>query len=227
MPDDLSVWVVMRQAPPLPFLPADVHGKEVVVLPIFSTMKTEDAQRAIEPLRGFGQAVGEHLGPMPYEAWEKAFDPLLTPGARNYWKSHNFASISEGAIDTLIQYAGKLPGPECEIFLGLIGGQANRVAADATAYPHRNVLYAMNVHARWSDPADDKKCITWARELFAATAPHAAGSVYINFLTQDEGERISEAYGQNYDRLVDVKNRYDPRNLFRQNQNIKPSSRSG
>ncbi len=227
MPDDLSVWVVMRQAPPLPFLPADVHGKEVVVLPIFSTMKTEDAQRAIEPLRGFGQAVGEHLGPMSYEAWEKAFDPLLTPGARNYWKSHNFASISEGAIDTLIQYAGKLPGPECEIFLGLIGGQANRVAADATAYPHRNVLYAMNVHARWSDPADDKKCITWARELFAATAPHAAGSVYINFLTQDEGERISEAYGQNYDRLVDVKNRYDPRNLFRQNQNIKPSSRSG
>jgi FAD/FMN-containing dehydrogenase len=81
----------------------------------------------------------------------------------------------------------------------------------------------MNVHTRWTDPKDDKKCITWAREYFAASAPYAAGSVYINFLTQDEGERIAEAYGKNFDRLVQVKNKYDPGNLFRQNQNIKPT----
>jgi FAD/FMN-containing dehydrogenase len=222
-PDDLSVWAVLRQAPPLPFLPPDVHGKEVVVLAICTTMKSEEAMRAIEPLRGFGNPCGEHVGMQPYAAWQKAFDPLLTPGARNYWKSHNFKELSDGAIDTLIEYTKKLPSAESEIFLGLLGGQTNRVAPDATAYPHRDVLFAMNVHTRWRDPKEDKKCITWAREFFVASAPYAAGSVYINFLTQDEGERISEAYGGNYERLVQVKNKYDPGNLFRQNQNISPT----
>jgi hypothetical protein len=103
-------------------------------------------------------------------AWQKAFDPLLTPGARNYWKSHNFSALNDAAIDTVIRYAGNLPGPQCEIFLGLIGGQASRVAADATAYANRDTLYAMNVHARWSDPAEDAKCIGWAREFFDAAA---------------------------------------------------------
>ncbi|MEN3291393.1 MAG: hypothetical protein V7642_646 [Burkholderiales bacterium] len=222
-PDNLSVWAVMRKAPPLPFLPPDVHGKEVVVLAICSTMKTEEALEAIKPLRTFGDACGEHVGVQPYTAWQKAFDPLLTPGARNYWKSHNFTALNDGAIDAIIQYARKLPSADSEIFLGLLGGQTNRVAPDATAYPHRDVLYAMNVHTRWTDPADDKKCVTWAREFFVASAPHASGSVYINFLTEDESERISQAYGKNYDRLVEAKNKYDPANLFRQNQNIKPT----
>jgi FAD/FMN-containing dehydrogenase len=222
-PDDLSVWAVMRKAPPLPFLPPDVHNKEVVVLAICSTMKPEDTLEAIKPLRTFGDACGEHVGVQPYTAWQKAFDPLLTPGARNYWKSHNFAALSDGAIDAIIQYTRKLPSEQSEIFLGLLGGQTNRVAADATAYPHRDVLYAMNVHTRWTDPGEDKKCITWAREFFVASAPHALGSVYINFLTEDESERISQAYGKNYDRLVEAKNKYDPDNLFRQNQNIKPT----
>lgn len=222
-PDDLSVWAVLRKAPPLPFLPPEVHGKEVVALAICSTMTPEDAQRAIEPLRTFGRVHGEHVGLQPYTGWQKAFDPLLTPGARNYWKSHNFTELNDGAINSVVEYAGKLPSPDSEIFLGLLGGQTNRSAPEATAYPHRNVLFAMNVHTRWNDPAEDKKCITWAREFFAASAPYAAGSVYINFLTQDEGERISEAYGKNYDRLVQAKNRYDPKNLFRQNQNIRPT----
>jgi FAD/FMN-containing dehydrogenase len=222
-PDDLSVWAVLRKAPPLPFLPPDIHGKEIVALAICSTMKTGQAMEAIEPLRRFGQPAGEHVGAQPYTAWQKAFDPLLTPGARNYWKSHNFTELSDGAIDTLVKYTQNLPSPESEIFLGALGGQTNRAAPDATAYPHRDVLYAMNVHTRWTDPAEDEKCIAWAREFFSASAPYAAGSVYINFLTQDEGERISEAYGKNFDRLVEAKNKYDPGNLFRQNQNIRPT----
>ena len=224
MQDDLSVWAVLRKAPPLPFLPVEVHGTEVVVLAVFSPLRSDDVMRAIEPLRGFGEPVGEHIGTMPYKAWQQAFDPLLTPGARNYWKSHNFTALSDPAIDTVIRYVGSLPSPQCEIFLGLLGGQASRAAPGATAYPHRNALYAMNVHTRWSDPAEDDKCITWAREFFAAAAPYAAGSVYINFLTQEEGDRIAEAYGQNYDRLVQIKTQFDPRNLFRQNQNIRPSA---
>jgi FAD/FMN-containing dehydrogenase len=222
-PDDLSVWAVMRKAPPLPFLPPEIHGKEIVALAICSTGKTEDALDAIKPLRTFGEVCGEHVGVQPYAAWQKTFDPLLAPGARNYWKSHNFTALNDGAIDTVIQCTRKLPSAESEIFLGLLGGQTNRAAPDATAYPHRNVLFAMNVHTRWTDPADDKKCIAWAREFFAASAPYASGSVYINFLTEDESERISQAYGKNYDRLVEAKNKYDPGNLFRRNQNIRPT----
>jgi FAD/FMN-containing dehydrogenase len=185
MPEDLSVWAVLRQAPPLPFLAPEVHGKEVVVLAVFYAGAAEEGQRAIEPLRNFGQPCGEHIGLMPYRAWQKAFDPLLTPGARNYWKSHNFSALNDAAIDTVIRYAGKLPGPQCEIFLGLIGGQASRIVPEATAYANRDTLYAMNVHARWSDPAEDAKCIGWAREFFDAAAPYASGSVYVNFLTED------------------------------------------
>lgn len=224
MPGELTVWAVLRKAPPLPFLPASVHGDNVVVLAVFSPLKQDDIMGAIEPLRAFGQPVGEHLGTMPYTAWEQAFDALLTPGARNYWKSHNLTQLSDQAVDTLIRYAGTLPSPQCEIFLGLLGGKASEPAPDATAYPHRNALYAMNVHARWSEPGDDAACIAWSRELFSAMAPHAAGSVYINFMTQEEGARIAQAYGANYERLAQIKKRYDPHNLFRSNQNIRPSA---
>ena len=224
MGDQLSVWAVLRKAPPLPFLPAAVHGSDVVVLAVFSPQQPDAVQGAIGRLRGFGQPLGEHIGAVPYEAWQQAFDPLLAPGARNYWKSHNFNRLSDAAIDVVIDYAGKLPSPHSEIFMGLIGGKASARPAGATAYPHRDALFAMNVHTRWEDPADDARCIAWAREFFKMAAPYAAGSVYINFLTQDEGERIADAYGPNFDRLAQIKARYDPDNLFRANQNIKPSA---
>ncbi|HEY3049950.1 MAG TPA: FAD-binding oxidoreductase, partial [Polaromonas sp.] len=222
MPDQLNVWAVLRQAPPLPFLPPEVHGQNVVVLALFYPGNVDEGMRLIAPLRGFGQPLGEHIGPTPYTAWQQVFDPLLTPGARNYWKSHNFTTLNADAIAVMARYAAELPSPECDIFLGLIGGQASRAAPDATAYPNRDTLYAMNVHARWSEPAEDAKCIAWSREFLASAAPYASGSVYVNFLTQDEGDRIAAAYGPNYQRLVQVKNKYDPANLFRQNQNIKP-----
>jgi FAD/FMN-containing dehydrogenase len=222
--EDLNVWVVLRQAPPLPFLPKEVHGKEVVVLPLFYAGKIEEGKRAIEPLRTFGQSHGEHIGPQPFAAWQKAFDPLLTPGARNYWKSHNFSELNDGALDAIIEYAGKLPSPQCEIFIGLIGGQASRVGPDATAYVARDTKFVLNVHARWDEPRDDKQCIAWAREFFAKSTPYATGSAYVNFMTEEEGDRVAAAYGPNYKRLVQMKKKYDPKNLFRMNQNIKPSA---
>jgi FAD/FMN-containing dehydrogenase len=223
LPNELSVWAVLRKAPPLPFLPEAVHGQDIIALAAFSPLAPEAALPLIAPIRKFGPVLGEHVGAMPYTAWEQIFDPLLAPGARNYWKSHNFTTLSDDAIDVVLRYAGNVPTAQTEIFLGLIGGKANQPPPDATAYPHRNVLYAMNVHGRWADPADDSRCVAWAREFFSAVAPFAAGSVYINFLTQEEGSRIHEAYGGNYDRLVQVKNRYDPRNLFHFNHNIPPS----
>jgi FAD/FMN-containing dehydrogenase len=224
LPDELSVWAVLRQAPPLPFLPPEVHGTGMVALALFSPQGMEALAPTLERIRGFGQVLGEHVGAMPYTAWQKIFDPLLAPGARNYWKSHNFTHLSDEALDVVLRYAGSVPTPHCEIFLGLIGGKANALPPDATAYPHRNVQFAMNVHGRWLDRTDDDKVIGWAREFFTAAAPYAAGSVYINFLTQDEGARIHEAYGANYERLLAIKQRYDPANLFHFNHNIRPDA---
>ncbi|MBG7602692.1 MAG: FAD-binding oxidoreductase [Gammaproteobacteria bacterium] len=222
IPDDLSVWVVLRKAPPLPFLPEEVHGTEVVVFALMHAGDIEEGKSLVEPLRHFGEPVGEHVGVNPFAAWQQAFDPLLTPGARNYWKSHNFAELSDEAIDTVIEYAGRLPSPQCEIFIALLGGEANRVAADATAYAHRDVNFVLNVHARWDEQGQDKTCVSWSREFFNAAAPYAMGGVYVNFMTQDETDRIGSAYGPNYDRLVQIKQKYDPDNLFHMNQNIKP-----
>ena len=222
MPDELNVWMVTRKAPPLPFLPAEVHGKEIVALAVCYAGDPATGESLIAPLRGFGKAHGEHIGVQPYTAWQQAFDPLLTKGARNYWKSHNFSRLSDGAIDTIIQYAGKLPSPQCEIFIGTIGGATTRVAPDAMAYSSRDAKYVMNVHGRWETAAEDDRCIAWAREFFTKSQPFASGGAYINFLTQEEADRIAFAYGPTYKRLVDLKKKYDPTNFFRMNQNIKP-----
>ena len=221
-PEELNLWTVLRKAPPLPFLPQEVHGKEVVILPFIHIGDREAGARAIEAIRSFGQPHGEHVGPMPYSAWQKVFDPLLAPGARNYWKSHNFAQLPDAAIDTMIEYASKLPNPQCEIFVGLVSGQANRIPQDATAYAGRDANYVLNVHGRWDSPSDDQACIAWSREFFAASAPYATGGVYVNFLSQDETDRVQAAYGANYARLAELKAKYDPNNFFRLNQNIKP-----
>jgi len=222
-PEDLSVWAVLSKAPPLPFLPTNVHGKEVVVLPIFYAGDMAKGQKLIEPLRAFGTVYGEHIGPQPYSQWQQAFDPLLTAGARNYWKSHNFTELGNEALDSVIEFAGKLPSSQCEIFIGLISGAANRVRSDEMAYASRDTKFVLNVHSRWENAADDTKCIAWAREFFKASAPYAAAGAYVNFMTEDESDRVAAAYGSNYNRLVQIKRKYDPGNVFHLNQNIKPN----
>ncbi len=221
-PEEINVWAILRKAPPLPFLPANVHGQEVVVLAVFYAGDPGKGQKLIEPLRLFGDAHGEHIGSQPYVQWQQAFDPLLTPGARNYWKSHNFTELSEGAFDSIIQFAGGLPTPQCEIFLGLIGGASNRIPADAAAWGHRDTKFVLNVHGRWDDSTDDKRCIDWARDFFKASAPYASAGAYVNFMTEDETDRIVAAYGSNFARLAQIKRKYDPDNIFHINQNIKP-----
>jgi FAD/FMN-containing dehydrogenase len=222
-PDELTVWTVLRKAPPLPFLPASVHGTEVVVLPLVYSGDVAAGQRAAAPVLEFGTPVGSAVGPTPYAAFQSAFDPLLTPGGRNYWKSNNFSALSDAALDVAISAASGLPDPECEIFLAHLGGAMGRVKPHATAYFGRDAQYVMNVHGRWSDAANDERVRTWARRVFLDTAPHATGSGYVNFLTEDEGERVSATYGTNYSRLQAVKHRFDPENLFRMNLNIVPA----
>ena len=223
-PDELTCWVVMRKAPPLPFLPAEWHGKEVLVLAMCYCGDIKAGEAATARLRAIGKPIADVVGPHPFAGWQQAFDPLLTPGARNYWKSHDFTELSDAAIGALTAAVRTLPSPECEIFIAHVGGAAGRIAADATAFPQRKSHFVMNVHGRWREPEMDKTCIEWARGLFDATRPFATGTVYVNFMPDDEGGRVEEAYGANYRRLAEAKRRYDPRNMFRLNQNIKPAA---
>jgi len=221
--EETTVWTVLRKAPPLPFLPSNVHGTDIIAFALFHAGDPKAGEKAIEPVRHFGTPLGEHVGVQPYCNWQKALDPLLTPGARNYWKSHNFTDLSDGLIDVTIKYAGNVPSPHSEIFFGMIGGATMRPAPDSAAYSHRNTLFVCNVHGRWETPAEDQKGIEWARGFYRESAAYATGGVYVNFLTDDESDRIKAAYGPNYDKLTAIKRKYDPQNLFRTNQNISPA----
>ncbi len=223
-PDEVTVWAVMRKAPPLPFLPEDVHGTEVLILAAMYAGDMADGEKALAPLRAIGNPIADVIGPHPFAGWQQAFDPLLTPGERNYWKTHDFAGLSDDLIDTVLDYVGRLPDPQSEVFFGQLGGAQGRVPDDATAFQGRKSAFVMNVHGRWSDLAKDDASIAWCRDLFRATTPFATGEAYVNFMTDEEGDRLEAAYGDSYQRLVELKNKYDPGNLFRMNQNIPPTA---
>lgn len=222
-PNDLSVWVVLRKAPPLPFLPEAVHGTEVVILALCHAGDPKQGEALVEPLTHWGTPVGAFVGVQPYAAWQQAFDPLLTPGARNYWKSHNFTKLEDGLFDTVLASISTLPSPQCEIFFAGLGGAVSEPGAESTAYAARDAQFVMNVHGRWDDAADDKRCIDWSRAFFKASAPFATGGAYVNFMTAEEDDRVQAAYGPNYKRLAELKRKYDPDNVLATNQNIKPA----
>ena len=221
-PDELAVWFVLRKAPPLPFLPEKWHGKEILALAAcyFGDLKT--GEKLLQPLRAFGQPIADVIGPTPYIGWQQVLDPLLTPGMRNYWKSHEFLQIPDAMIDVIMDFASRLPDPQTELAFAQLGGAIQRVPNDATAYSHREPNFLINVHTRWDAAANDSKCIAWARDLIKALAPFSTGAVYVNFLTSDEEDRVKMAYGANLAKLVAVKKKYDPTNLFRMNANIRP-----
>ena len=222
-PDELTIWAVMRKAPPLPFLPTEWHGKEVLIFAACYSGDMEEGQKAVKPLRALGSPIADVISPHQFTDWQAAFDPLLTPGARNYWKSHDFTDFPNAAIKVILDAVRSLPSPECEVFIAHVGGAMARVDANATAWANRDAHFIMNAHTRWRDKAQDSACIAWARQLFEATAPFASGSVYVNFMPEDENERVEKAYGANYWQLAEIKRRYDPDNFFRMNQNIRPT----
>jgi FAD/FMN-containing dehydrogenase len=223
-PDELSCWLVFRKAPPLPFLPTRWHGGDVAIVAAVYVGEIHEGERLLAPLRAFGAPIADVIGPTMYTSFQQAFDPLLTPGARNYWKSHDLGRITDGAAETVLRFASVAPTPHCEIFLGQLGGAAARVPPDAMAFSRRDAEFVLNVHTRWEHAADDAACVGWARDFFKAMAPHALGSVYVNFMPADEGDRVQAAYGSNFARLAAVKARWDPENLFRMNQNIEPAA---
>ncbi|MGV7224091.1 MAG: FAD-binding oxidoreductase [Nitrospinales bacterium] len=223
LPDEMTVWMVVRHAPPLPFLPNNVHGKMVVAVPFVWLGDQAKGEELIKPLREITEPYGEAIGMNPWVGWQSGFDGLVEHGARNYWKSHHIKELSDDCIDKIIEFAGKMPSDECEIFIPHMEGTPSRVPESDTAFAHRKTPFVLNIHTRWRNATDDDKCLAWAREFHSSTEEFAQG-VYVNFLS-DEGEaRVKDAYTKEvWKRLVQVKNKYDPNNLFRMNQNIKPS----
>ena len=152
------------------------------------------------------------------------FDELVAHGARNYWKSHHLKELSTSCIEQILNFAQSLPTEECDIFIPHMAGAPSRVGPEATAFAHRTTPFVLNIHTRWRNQSDDESSIAWARDFHEATEPFSQG-VYVNFLSDEGEDRVKDAYTDSvWQRLVQLKNKYDPTNLFSLNQNIKPSS---
>jgi FAD/FMN-containing dehydrogenase len=222
LPAEMTVWLVLRHAPPLPFLPNDVHGKMIVIVPFVWLGQPEKGEKLIEPIRKITASHGEAAAMHPWVAWQSTFDALASPGARNYWKSHHVKELSDSCIDKIIQFAAELPTEECEVFIPHMEGAPSRVPDNQTAFSHRKTPFVLNIHTRWRKAADDDKCLTWAKTFHSSTQEFAQG-VYVNFLSQEGEDRVKEAYTPEvWERLVAVKRKWDPSNRFRMNQNIRP-----
>ncbi len=159
---------------------------------------------------------------MPYATLQSSFDAGTPDGARYYGKAHLLPELTDAAIGDLVEQVGDLPGDFTMMFLESLGGAIARQPADATAWPFRDAAYGFAVQAGWTDPADDAAHIEWVRAVHQAMAPHATGGVYVNYLDTDDADRVTAAYGDHYRRLSEIKQRWDPDNLFRANHNITP-----
>jgi len=182
-----------------------------------------DGEAAARPLKAFGPPIMDALGPMPYSAINQMLDAAYPKGALNYWKSNFLATLSDEAIDTMIDCYARVPSPMTGVLLEHFHGAATRVGIGDTAFPHRGVGYNLVITSEWLDPAETERNIEWTRETYTAMQPFMAAGRYVNYLEADEaGDPAAAAYGPNYARLRELKAKYDPANLFRANLNIKP-----
>ncbi|MET7289920.1 FAD-binding oxidoreductase [Streptomyces sp. NPDC005573] len=226
LPDDLTTLVNLTTAPPVPFLPPEVHGTRVVVLGAVYAGDPASGEAAVAPLRALGTPVADILGPMPYTAVQRMLDPLWEAGAHNYFTSA-FVEPTDEALDAVLRQHLATPTPASEVHLHHLGGAFARVPADATAFSQREPSLLCNVIARTSDPADFGEAVAWARAAREEIAGHGRGTMYVNFTGDGAEDKVRASYPEEvYARLVRVKDAYDPTNMFRLNQNIRPSGRT-
>jgi len=223
IPDELTTMVAIVTAPPAPFVPKSLQGSRILAIGLCYSGPIEDGKQVIQPLRSFGSPVLDLIGEMPYTALQSMLDDTVQPGLQNYWKSSYLKDINDATIDTILSYSAKITSPLTEVHISHLGGAINHVSED-TAFGHRDAPYLINLVAIWQDPAESEKHIAWTREFSEAMMPFSTGGVYVNFLGNEGEERVKSAYiAEKYNRLVALKNRYDPTNFFHLNQNIKPT----
>jgi FAD/FMN-containing dehydrogenase len=223
-PDELTTILNLRQAPALPLLPAELHGRPVVTVVACWAGELERGERAVQPLRELGTPLVDLLGRRPFLELQGLFDPAVPHGWHYYWKSIETPPFEEALIDTLIDHTSRITSPRSYTIIFQLGGALARVAEDATAYSQRDAHFNVNINAVWleGDTRADEH-IRWTRDFYGAVEPHAGGRVYVNFLGDEGEERVRAAYGEEkYERLRALKRRYDSTNVFRLNPNIAP-----
>jgi len=221
-PEELGMFPAFQIAPPLPFIPPADHGKTFCILVCCWAGRPEDAEKIFAPIRKVGPIAAEMVSPMPYPTLNGLFDPLLPAGLQHYWKAAFATDLTDGAIKAHLEYGPKVPVVNSTMHIYPINGAAGRVASDATAFAYRDAKFATVIAGMWPDPADNEKNTKWVKDYYKALQPHSSSGGYVNFMAGDDQGRVRDNYKGNYDRLVTIKRKYDPGNLFHMNQNIKP-----
>ena len=214
-PEELGVWAGLLTSP-------DGHPM-VAILGCYAGSIT-DGEKVMRPLKEFGPPVMDMIQPMPYVKAQSLIDESFPKGRCNYWKSSLLRQLSDAAIETLVEGFRKVASPYSSVLIEQLGGAVARVSEDETAFSHRDSPYDCVIMPMWTDPVESEKHIRWADELWLGIQPFSSGGVYVNYLGNEGEERVKAAYGVNYQRLAALKNKYDPRNLFRFNQNIRPAA---
>jgi FAD/FMN-containing dehydrogenase len=218
LPDELTVFAGVLHAP-------DGSGTKLSAIMVCHAGSVEQGEKAVAPVRAFGSPVLDAIGPMPYTAVNMMFDPGFPRGALNYWKANFLSGLPDDAIDSMIERFKTVPSPMSAQLLEHFHGAATRVGATDTAFPHRAVGYNFLVAGQWTEPRETTANVQWVRESYDAMAKHFASGRYVNYLNVDdisEAGSVSAAFGPNAKRLREVKQKYDPENVFHLNQNIKP-----
>jgi len=226
MPDELSTLVAFLTAPPEPFVPKELIGMPMIVLVLCYAGSADEGELAIKPLRTFTHPEIDLIGPIPYLALQTIFDATAPKGINAYWKAEYLNNLSDTAINVLVEHPAKMKSlsPFAAVHIHHWGGAIERANKDATAFAHRNARYVLNVVGLWMEHENAGKHIAWVHDFSQAMQPFSTGQTYLNFLGDEGSVRVKAAYDtKSYERLVALKNKYDPTNLFRLNQNIMPS----
>lgn len=221
-PREYGGFPAFQIAPPLPFVPEDRVGEPFVAVVSCWTGSVAEGERIVQGFREVAAPVAEHVGVMPYAALNSAFDPLVPPGLQHYWKAAFVTELTDEAILAHVEHGARVPTVNSTVHLYPINGAVHDVAADATAFGHRDAVFAPVIAGMWPDPADNEANTAWVKDYYAAVAPHSQAGGYTNFASADDQQRVADNYGAGYPRLQEIKRRYDPSNLFRLNQNIVP-----
>jgi FAD/FMN-containing dehydrogenase len=223
IPDQLTLMLLILSAPRQPFLPAKLHGQPIAAFGVCYSGPLEEGERVLRPLRAFGRPHVDLVRPMPYTMLQTMFDEGSRPGVLNYWKSPYLAELSDAVIERIVAHASRMTSPLSQVLLTHMEGAVKRVPLQATAFSHRAEPYYLEILSKWTE-GEQAGHVAWAREFAQAMEPYATGG-YVNFMVDDATTDLRRAYTQDaYRRLVALKNRYDPDNLFRVNHNVRPSS---
>jgi FAD/FMN-containing dehydrogenase len=220
-PDEVTALALIRLAPSLPFVPEDFHGAPVAGIVACYAGPPEAGIEVIRPIKEWGEPIVDAFVPKPFVVHQSMFDAGQPPGGYYYWKSHYFDELVDEALDAIVEHGAAITSPMSILAIVHLAGAVARVGDHDTAYPNRKSPYVMNVNGSWADTTTTEANVAWARETWDALAPYATGARFVNFEAE---QGVMAIYGEEkYKRLVEIKNKYDPQNLFRLNQNIKSS----